>query len=527
MHEYTVVETSSGRVKGICEQGVHRFKGIPYGRDTSGKFRFMPPRPPDPWIGDREAFQLPHQCPQALERGAFGSSDTMSFFQGCVEAEPYAVSENCLALNLWTPEPQVNRRMPVMVWFHGGGFSQGSGGAPWYDGASLARFGEVVVITVNHRLGPLGYLHLAALGGEDCEASGNVGMLDLILALQWVQENVSRFGGDPGNVTIFGSSGGGCKVSTLMAMPKAKGLFHKAIVMSGVVMYHQPLVGLPEEKGHIAAMLMREVGLQQGDIEHLRTIPADDLLAALRRVQLTIGDHWGMHVSSPVVEGRLLPEWPFRETAPRVSAEIPLMIGTTVHEMGPLLDASVFDIREKDLAVAVARYLGVEPYVARLIVDAYRQDDFHAVPREIFYRITADHHFGIDMDHQAELKAAQGTAPVYKYLFSWKAPAFDGRYGAAHGTELPFIFNNLDKASGLGIAPEQGAWLRDRICGAWLAFARTGNPNHRLLPTWEPYEAGRRKTLVFDEVCRVEEGPGISARFALRKHCSNRNWSLW
>jgi para-nitrobenzyl esterase len=489
-----VVETTAGKVRGTARNGIHSFKGIPYGASTAGANRFMPPVPPTPWTGIRDAFEYGHQAPQNMH-----FTDVLA-----PQADPAeGFDEDCLVLNVWSPGPNSPGKRPVMFWCHGGGFAQESASWPWIDGEALARRGDVVVVTINHRLNVFGYLHLGELGGEKYAASGNVGMLDLVAGLRWVRDNVSQFGGDPQNVMIFGESGGGAKVSTLLAMPDAKGLFHRAAIQSGAW-----LRGLPrEEATKSARALLEELGISTARIDAIQQVPPEKLLAAHsgkmpplppRRGELRMG-------YSPVLDGRILPAHPFDPVASPLAAQIPLLVGCTQFEatLFYIADRSVFALDDETLRRRLADVAG-DTQAARLI-KAYQA----AYPRDsasdVFFRITTDRMIRQNTITLAERKSAQ-PAPVYMYSFNWKSPALDGALRAPHTVEIPFVFDNTEIPKVMTNAPTAKA-LAAKTSGAWIAFARTGNPNHQGLPEWPAYTRQRRATMVFDDICQVVNDP--------------------
>jgi len=496
-----VVETMHGHIAGSeSVNGVCIFKGVRYGESTEGIARFLPPQKPIPWQGVRNALQLGPQCPQATTSD-YVDNDASRFYAGAVEPQPYRMSEDCLFLNIWTPGIHDNTRRPVMVWCHGGGFEYGSGGADWYDGANLSLRGDVVVVTLNHRLNVFGFLHLADFGSEKFRDAGNAGLLDIIGALQWVRDNIEAFGGDPNNVTLFGSSGGACKITALLAMPGARGLFHKAILQSGVVRQYQRVVGTAGDKKRVAAQLIEE--LLQAKVETLdalQKIPGDELLTALRRVQRLLGDDFGMRCCSPVIDGKTLPVFPFDPVAPEVSAHIPLLIGTTADESRLLHGADAFSLDSTQLFERLRYMLQIDNDRINSLIDAYRTAYPDASASDLFFSIASDHHFRTDALLQIESKAQQNKAPVYAYRFDWPSPAADGKFRAAHGTELPFIFENLDKAPGaIGTITAEKITLANRISQAWVAFARYGNPNHSDIPTWKSYDQKERSTMLIND----------------------------
>ncbi len=492
----TTVETTLGKVRGTTQAGVQAFRGVPYAASTAGANRFMPPAKRQPWTGVRDCVDLGLRAPQ---RNSDFFGQVPKIFEVMCPAEP--MGEDCLVLNVWTPGTSAGRRRPIMVWLHGGGFTSGSGGFLCYSGQELARKHDVVVVTVNHRLTVFGYLYLAGIGGDKFAHASNVGMLDIVAALEWVRDNAAAFGGDAGNVTIFGQSGGGAKVSVLMAMPSAKGLFHRAIVQSGA-----DVRGVPVEVANKSAeQYLAKLGLKPEQADQLQKLSTDQLLAAIPP-----GGGPGSPglALAPVVDGKSLPVNPFDPTAPATSAEVPLLIGTTETEVAffpnqvldPIDDASLHTHVKQTLAKASDAQVDQ-------VIAAYRKGRPGVANTDLYLALASDATFRAGVVLEAERKAAQAKAAVYQYYFTWKSPVDDGRLRSFHTIEIPFAFDLVDVAqSMIGSGPDRQA-LADKVSGAWVAFARTGNPNHRGLPTWTPFDNTKRATMLFDNECKVINDP--------------------
>jgi para-nitrobenzyl esterase len=494
-----IVETTVGMVRGSTRDSIHVFRGIPYGGPTGGHNRFRPPTKPEPWPGVRDVLHYGNSSPQPK-----GGMDRLRAIIG--ESKPEPENEDCLYLNVWTPGIGDGGKRPVLFWCHGGGFTMGSGSAGFYRGTNLARRGDVVVVTVNHRLGPLGYLYLGDLAGEEYAASGNVGMLDLVAALEWARDNIEAFGGDPGNVTIFGESGGGSKVSTLMAMPAAARLFHRAIVQSGPGLRMLPIERATEN----AEKLLKSLEISPNNVEQLSMLPVEQIFEANAKVNRNVLMGW-----RPVVDGKVLPHHPYDPVAPSISANVPLIIGTNKDEatLFLLADPGISTLDEAGLRERVQTQMG---RATEELIAAYRHAYPQASPGDLFASMMSDRMMRINSITLAERKDVQEAAPVFMYLFTWETPIMGGRLKSCHALEIPFVFDNLAVAGNFtGTSPERFA-LAEKMSEAWLAFARDGVPGFRELPPWPTYTSEKRATMIFDEECRVEYDPGRELREAWR-----------
>ncbi|MBO0948969.1 carboxylesterase/lipase family protein [Fibrella forsythiae] len=491
--DIAVVPTESGRVKGYIHNGTFTFKGIPYAKAD----RFLAPAKPTSWTGVRSSMTYGPVCPMDATTS---TNDEIEF--------PFHhdwgyTNENCLSLNVWTPEINQAKKRPVMVWFHGGGFTAGSSvELPSYDGENLTKKGDVVVVTVNHRLNVLGFLDLSAYG-DKYKNSANAGLMDLVASLQWVKANIAQFGGDPDNVTIFGQSGGGGKVTSLMNAPSAKGLFHKAIVQSGSYITTFAEKDIMQK---VSAALLDELKLQPSQVDSLQTISYERLNAASKKALRKVGESlkaenrpafglgWG-----PVHDGTFLPYQPSEPAALALSKNIPLLVGSTKTEFGPFSPAN----RPSDMDIAKAslkQRMGdkTDTYltaVKRAYPETVQPADF----------VNIDINFRAGAIRQGSQKAAvAGAAPVYMYLFSWASPVNDGLYKSMHCMEIPFAFDNISRCEEMTGGGKEAHTLADKMSRAWVAFARTGNPNHKGLPTWPQYNAENGATMIFDNVNQVK-----------------------
>jgi len=502
---FVVADTTAGKVRGVDVEGIKIFKGIPYGANTTGRNRFMPPAPVARWDGVRDALEYGPSAPQTEPGVQRNVSDRAVAGAGLPRE-----SEDCLVLNVWTPALADNRKRPVMVWCHGGGFATGSGSSPVTAGFNLARRGDVVVVTINHRLNVLGFTYLGEPGGPEYSSSGDVGMLDIVRALQWVRDNIARFGGDPGTVTVFGQSGGGRKVATLLAMPEAKGLFHRAIIESGAT-----LKLVEKDQGtRVAAELMKTMGLGKTQVKDLQSAPIDRLMSAyfetMRRMnvdQMTQG-------FSPGVDGRAVPQHPFFPTASTVSPDVPLMLGSTRTELTSAAAAELFSLTDAAMRKRLGDLIGNG---AAATIEAYARANPGASPSDLYFLIASDYRYSGPVMTIADRRSALGKGPVYLYYWRWETPVDGGRLKSPHTIEIPFAFDNIKAAARLtGGGPEAMA-LADRVSDAWIAFARTGNPDTPKLPKWTKYNSADRPTMVFNNQSAVVNDPIRDQRLAIFK----------
>ena len=498
------VETTAGKINGYTSNGIFTFKGIPYGASTGGSARWMAPSKPKPWAGVRSTKQYGPVAYQAPRSGwAF---DEVAFV---FEWEDGLPSEDCLRANVWTPAVNDNKKRPVMVWLHGGGFSTGSSQElKAYDGESLARRGDVVVVSFNHRLNVLGYLNLAEMGGEKYAASGNAGVLDLQLGLEWIRDNIERFGGDPGNVLIFGQSGGGSKVTTLTAMPGAKGLLHRAVVESaGSALRQTPF----DVAAKMAAALVAELGVSASQLDRLQDVPYQKLLDASLAAQRKLGPGFGW---APTVDGKILPRHPYDPAAPEASANVPLLIGNVLNEQSPINSG---DPEIQTIDELKAKLSPVFRERTDNVIQVFQKFYPKAKMYQLLTLITAENGHRKNAIIQAERKFAQKAAPVWMYWFTWQTPILDGRPGAFHCSELPFVFNNSDRASHMTGGGSEARELAGKVSDAWINFARKGDPNHSGLPAWPSFNPDQRPTMVFDTKCEVKNDPDRELRLLMRQ----------
>ena len=485
MKKPVIIETKSGKIQGYKEDVLEIFKGIPYAEPPIGDLRFCPPVLKKSWDGVLDAMEY-GPC-------AFQGYTPLEEYIGKIGPE----SEDCLTLNIWTPAID-NGKRPVMFWIHGGSFLTGGSMSPIFDGSALTRRGDIVVVTINYRLGALGYLYIP-------DVTANVGQLDQILALEWVHENIELFGGDPANITIFGESAGGLAVVTLPAMPAAKGLFHRIITQSAPVI-------VPKVIKNPTRDLMRMLGIQRGDLDALREIPPEKIIDAQNK--LFAQDSTNLTAFRPLIDGESLPLHPLKVFQNGDCKNLELMIGTNLDEaklftaFNPKL-SKISDIDGEKLLIGYFSIRGIDTNKVKEIIDVYRkarEGKSSIEPKEIMNALITDYLFSLPTKRLLE---AQGKHQpnTYNYLFTWPSPALNGILGAFHGLELSFVFNSLDAFRMTGLVsknPETEA-ISEKIMDAWIAFARTGNPNHDGIPKWPSYDIEKRSTMIIDKEFNVIE----------------------
>lgn len=490
-----VTSTESGKVRGYIRNGIFTYKGIPYAEAK----RFEAPQKPKSWTTTRSSMSYGPVAPLLTP-----TTTVMDESEFVFDHNWGYTSEDCMRINVWTPGINDGKKRPVMFWIHGGGFTAGSSQElPSYDGENLAKAGDVVVVSINHRLNILGFLDLSAYG-EKYKHSANSSMLDIRTALEWVKANISNFGGDANNVTIFGQSGGGAKVNTMMAMPSAKGLFHKAINQSGA--FRSNMLEKKDTQA-IAAEVLKELGISEAEVDKIQTVPFQQLADAGGRALKTISDKMkaegrpagGFGLSwGPSVDGEDLPYQLFSDEAFELSKNIPLLIGTTKNEFSIFRGAPINSTYDEVVEILKKQYGDrTDAYIAafkKAYPNDKRPSDMTAI----------DFMFRPGAINQANMKSAlAGGAPVYMYMFDWQSPVMDGKYRAIHCMEIPFCFANIDRCWNMTGSDKAAYTLAEKVSNAWISFAKTGNPNHKGLPNWAAYNATNTATMHFDNTCVV------------------------
>jgi para-nitrobenzyl esterase len=492
-----IVETAQGRIRGkVADNGIRVFKGLRYGASTAGAGRFMPPQPPPAFAGVQDAFEYQDQAPQA--RGPL--------------AAPGAMSEDCLRINIWTPEAKHGGKRPVLLWFHGGGFEAGSGSSVRYDGAHMARRGDVVVCTINHRLNVFGFCDLSGVLGADFAQSGNVGYLDLVASMKWVRANIAAFGGDPDNIMIYGQSGGGRKVTCCFAGKDAKGLFAKGVVQSGSHLLAQT----PEQSGALTLALLKALDIDPKNARALQLVPQDTLSEVQRKVIAKAGYRF-----EPTINGVNFDAHPFIPNAPKWSAKVPMMVGTTRTELSNQLgrDPAIYEIDEAALKKKLEIFY--PPEDIDQAVGVFKASNPGASPTELYFKMTSWRSYirnaTIMAEKRSELNGADN--PTWMYQVTWKSPAEGGRRISQHTLDLPFMFDNVDVSENLtGPPTEETRVMTESMANTWLAFARHGDPNHGGIPHWPTYDLAKRSVMLFDVPPKLVEDPFKSERVYMDRY---------
>lgn len=492
----TLVESSEGRYRGRVESGIHVFKGLRYGATTAGAGRFMPPRAPEAFAGVRDAFEYGDQAPQVR------SSLTV----------PGPISEDCLRINIWTPDASRARKRPVLLWFHGGGFEAGTGSSGLYDGTNMARRGDVVVCTINHRLNVFGHCDLSSVLGPEFAQSGNVGYLDLVAAMRWVRTNIAAFGGDPGNVMIYGQSGGGRKVTVCFAGQEAHGLFHKGVVQSGSHL----VIQTPEQAARLSADLLKRLGIDPRNARALQDVPHEQVTQAQRQVIGAAGYRF-----EPVMDGKAFTAHPFVPRAPARTAKVPLMVGTAQHELAAQLGAvpGIHEIDEAGLRTRLAASLPAGDVDEAIAV--FKASTPSGSYPEMFFKIMSWRAYIRNATLMAEARHALNGAdnPTWMYQVTWRSPVDGGRRFAQHSSDLPFMFDNVERGARFTGPPTAATKvMADSMSEAWLAFARTGNPNHAGIPRWPSYDPKTRAVMQFDAPPRLASDPFRTERVFMERY---------
>jgi para-nitrobenzyl esterase len=482
--EPAVVEIANGKLGGVKDNGAISFKGIPYAADTGGANRFMAPRPVANWTGVRDATQWGDRCMQPVLQ--FPTAFAWYPAQGT------PLTENCCVLNVYTPDLTASARRPVMFYIHGGGFSRGAGQGAYLEGGNLAKFGDAVVVTLNHRINAFGYTNLGFLNPDFADAA-NVGQLDLVAALQWVKTNIHIFGGDPGNVTLFGQSGGGSKINTLLVMPAAKGLFRRAINMSGSTQFEIVPSSATEP---LTAQILKTLEIDKSNLRKLQEVPADKLLAAhYASVRALKTDD-----SQPAVDGRHVVASPISPDGLAMHASVPLMFGETESEARWFMrDLRNFKVNEQQVKARIMGQYGVDEAKASATMAAFRKNAPDRSAADVLMAVASEGLVRVPMHRAADAISSSKHATLYFYDFAWMSPVDGGIWGSPHTADIPFAFGTVDAAAAMtggGAAPTQ---ISRAVMSAFMAFARTDNPSNPAMPEWKPYDPTNRQSMLIAE----------------------------
>ncbi|MCF1422896.1 carboxylesterase/lipase family protein [Mangrovimonas futianensis] len=490
-----LVQTGLGVIEGERFGSVVRFLGIPYAQEISGANRFAPPKRIKPWEGVLSVKQYADTAPQQAADPTSGSPVTPAF-----EAPNYVkIGDHCLALNIWKPI-EIKEKLPVMVWLHGGGWTSGSGSCKIYDGENLAKRGDVIVVTINHRLGASGLTDFSRVIGGDFENSSNLGIRDIIAALEWVKDNIAAFGGDENLVTIFGESGGGWKVNTLLGVPSAKGLFHRAIVESG------PLTRFltPEEADEIAKSVLEELQIKPGNAEALNSISFQDVLkaeaAVMKKMPMSFQAPGFPTGFWPVIDGDIITEHVYDQEAAPSGKDVPLLIGQTGTEftLFMLRDKAAYELDDSGLKTRIINMFG--ELLASKILQAYKNDFPEYSPSALWFRIFSDYAMGALSSEIMDVRSVADAAPVYAYRFNWQTPISDGKLYSPHTIEIPFVFDNVKTEAGIIMTGggEEANELAKTVSSAWVEFAKTGKPSLGSDSEWPVYTQENRESMHID-----------------------------
>lgn len=502
--ERPIVKVRNGALRGLHDNGVFSFKGVPYAADTGGANRFRAPQPVADWPGVRDATAYGPMCPQV--RSGMGMGEMFAWYD---QKEP--MSEACCVLNVFTPGLDAKARRPVMFYIHGGGYINGGGAGEGLDGTNLAKSGDVVVVTINHRLNAFGFTDLSHLDAEQYKDSANAGMLDIVAALQWVRDNIAALGGDPGNVTVFGQSGGGSKIMVLLGMPSARGLFHRAISMSGAAGLNiDPAAAM---RPYVDAFV-KEAGAGPNDAGPLRSLSWEQLLSARTRAVASSG----LEGARPVIDGRHIVTTPMSAQGLPVHAHVPLLLGSTKTEATLFFmeDMRNFQLTEAQMRKRMRSGFNIDDAKVDAIMRAYRQSDPAMTASDILIAVATDVQFRLPLIGAAEIKSGSaGQAPVYMYHFEWEIKRLGGVLGAPHAVDIPFAFGTIDKAGAMTSTGDGAGATARNLMAAFVNFARTGNPNNKRMPAWQPYDGGTRTTMRINAKCETASDYRGAARLAV------------